>query len=106
LRLAITGIEDDQLDRLSRRVERLLECRGRDELRAAIGSLKEQPVRGPAGCVLPAMTAEVDHRRLDPAQLAEQIERLCRPSGHELEGATEAAALQLHLDRARLSIER
>jgi hypothetical protein len=36
------------------------------------------------------VTADVDDRRLE---LAEQIERLGRPSGHELEAVAEAAAL-------------
>src|SRR5215208_5113953 len=58
-----------------------------------------------AGAVRCAVAAEVDHRRLELAELAEQIERLGRPPGHELEAVPEAAALQLHLDRARLSVE-
>src|SRR5262249_31893285 len=52
-----------------------------------------------------AMSAEVDHRRLELAELAEQIERFGRPSGHEIEAVSEAAALQLHLDRARFAVE-
>src|SRR6185436_2470661 len=58
-------------------------------------------LRGPA-----AVTAEVDDRRLELAQLAEQIERLHGPSGLELEAVPVAGALQLVLDRPRLPIER
>jgi hypothetical protein len=59
-----------------------------------------------AGRMLRAVTAEMHHRRLELAELAEQIERLHRPPGHELEAIPVPAALELRLDRARLSVER
>ena len=61
---------------------------------------RTQPVL--AGNALAAVTADMDHRRFELAQLAQQVERLCRPSGHELEAIPKAAALQLHPDRAHL----
>src|SRR5262249_23584454 len=79
---------------------------GRDDPGPAIGARKEQAVSRRAPDAAPAaVTAEVDHRRPEPAQLAKQIEWLHRPPGLELEAVPVAAALQLHLDRAHLPIE-
>jgi hypothetical protein len=47
----------------------------------------------------------MDHRRLELAQLAEQIERLGRPPGHELEAIPVPAMFELCLDRPRLLVE-
>src|SRR5262245_55598855 len=93
LHVAVAGAHDDQLDRAARCAEGLLERLGRDQLGATIGPLEVQ-----ARLQLAAATGEVEHRRLEPAQLAEQIERLCGPSGHKLEAVPEAAALQLRMD--------
>ena len=41
LRLAVAGVEDDQLDRGTGRVERIFERAGRDKLGPTIGALKE-----------------------------------------------------------------
>src|SRR5215470_14134322 len=54
---------------------------------------------------IPTMPAEMNDRWSELSQLAEQIKRLCRPSGHELESVSPTAALQLYLDRAGFSIE-
>jgi hypothetical protein len=48
----------------------------------------------------------MNHRGLELAQLPKKIERLGSPSGHELEPLPRAAALELDVDRARLTIER
>src|ERR1700741_1106047 len=57
-------------------------------------------------CAGRAVAADVDHRGGGLAKLAEQIERLGCPSGHELELVAKAAEFQLSLDRARFAIER
>lgn len=98
LRLAVAGAEDDQPDRSPGRAERLRERHGRDQLRAAISGLEEY-------AVLAAAAAEVDHRRPEPAQLAEHVEGPGRQPGLEREAAPKPAALQLLLDRARLLAE-
>ncbi len=129
LRLAVTGAEHDQLDRRAGRGERVLERFGRDALGPAIGALEQQALRRravdgagvaddvPVRATCPvgrarrarraraAVAAEVDDRRLELAQLAEQVERLGRPARHQLEAVAEAAALQLDLDGAGLAVE-
>jgi hypothetical protein len=95
-------------------------------LRLTIRALEEQPWSGIAALVAGvdvniamssrrwcmgidacgAVAAEVDDRRLELAKLAQQIERLGGPSGHQIEAVAEAAAFQLALDRAHLAIER
>jgi hypothetical protein len=55
---------------------------------------------------LATMTSEVDHRRLELAWLAKKIVWLCGPPRHELEAISVAAALELQVNRPRLSAER
>jgi hypothetical protein len=55
--------------------------------------------------VVLAATGSDDQLRRDQ-QLSQEIERLDRPSRHELEPITIAAVLQLDVDRARFAIER
>jgi len=86
LHLAVTGIEDGQLHRGAGSAERLLERCRRDELSSTIRPLEEQAVliavaaaisarrliwSGLARLTTAAVSAEVDHRRLELAQLAE-----------------------------------
>ncbi|HWO17940.1 MAG TPA: hypothetical protein VNO30_04165 [Kofleriaceae bacterium] len=98
LHLAEAGAKNDQLDRGSSRAECLGQRCGRDELSVPLRGLEEQ-------AVLSAVTAEVNHRRLELTQPADQIQRLHRPPGHELEAIPEAAALQLRLDRPHFSVD-
>jgi hypothetical protein len=124
LHLAVARAEDDELDRGAHRTERLGERGGRHEPRTTIRSLEDQTLTSVAvvrtgdtadiarwrGAVIlgsgttATATAEVDHRRLELAQLPEQIERFSRPPCHELEAISVAAPLELDLDRPRLSV--
>src|SRR5215510_15892259 len=58
-----------------------------------------------SGRAMATVPAELDHRRLELSQLAEEVKRFRRPSGHEFEAVPPTAALQLCPDRACLSIE-
>src|ERR1044071_8366748 len=103
-RLGEARVEDDELHRGSRGAERLRDGLGRYHLRAADRIVKAQAARlattsrprlndgvAPACRRLhsraegAAMAAEVDHGRLELAQLAEQIEGLRSPPSLELE---------------------
>jgi hypothetical protein len=53
-----------------------------------------------------AVTAEMDHRRLEFAQLAEEVQRLSGPPRNQLEPFPVAAPLKLCLDRSRFLVER
>src|SRR5690349_3007971 len=52
-----------------------------------------------------AVAAEMDHGRPKLSQLAQEIHRLDRPSGDELELVSVSAALELDMNRPRLAIE-
>jgi hypothetical protein len=52
-----------------------------------------------------AMTAEMDHRGLELAKLAKQVERLCGPACDELEAVAVAASLELELHVSGFAIE-
>jgi hypothetical protein len=58
------------------------------------------------GHVCAAMPAEMDHGGLELAYFAQQIERLRRPPGHEIEPIAIAATPELCVDRARLAVQR
>jgi hypothetical protein len=55
---------------------------------------------------MPPLTAEVDHRRHQFAELTQQVQRLRCQTRHELELVPVTAALKLHLDSAHLFVER
>jgi len=52
------------------------------------------------------MAAEVDHRRLEFAHLAKEIQWFYRPTRLEVEAVTVAAAPEFPVDCTRLTIER
>src|ERR1044071_8074694 len=102
--ITIAGIEDNELHRGPGGTECFLKRRCRDELRAPVGSLEEQAALANR-VVGAAVTTEADHevplrlrtmltsrsaestevhdRRLQLAQLADQVQRLHCPPRHD-----------------------
>jgi hypothetical protein len=122
-RRGVARVEHDEPDRRSHSIQRLRERPRRHHLAATVRTVEHHAGRlaagrrGGAGDIATlhqirgrnwtrAVSAEVNNSGPQLAQLAQQVERLGRPPGHEVEPIPIASALQLDVDRARLLVER
>ena len=119
-RRRVAGVQHDEPDLGSHRTERACDRLGRHQLAATVRAVEYHATRlvrgGRGGDEIPtlrpirgrgrprAVSAEVNDGGLQLAQFAQQIKRLGRPPGHEVEPVPVAGALQLDVDRARLLV--